>query len=100
MYALFLETKAARQIEDYAKQEELGQEWVELYQKRAYEEAIAYYSQYNFDPSGRTKEEVYSNYLVSKCLKEDSHKEIDIDQLFTWHLSKEGANFWEKIQGW
>lgn len=92
MYALFLETEAAAQIDRYAADNGLDAEAIK---QRAYAESLKQRRSYG---RGETEEDA-SNWWVERCLKDDSHKVIDVDACFTWSSSVEGHNYWRTIQG-
>lgn len=90
MYALFLESYAARQIDasyeaDLAKAEEV--------KLKAYANSIKVGNHYG---RGKTEEE-QSGWWVEQCLEGDRHKELDLNELFTWGITPEGQDFWAKI---
>lgn len=91
MYALFLESKAAQQIDAYVA--ENGGDAEEIKQK-----AYHYSTNTKDIVYGRGKTlEAQSSWWVNRCLKDDSHKNLDINSLFTWHETEEGKPFWLKI---
>lgn len=90
MYALFLETEAAAQIDRYVADK--GGD-AEAIKQRAYAESLKQRRHYG---RGNTEEEA-SNWWVERCLKDDSHKVIDINACFTWFQSVEGQGYWSNI---
>lgn len=80
MYALFLETRAAEQIDRYVA--ENGGDAEEIKQK-CYANTLA-----------RGHDD---NWWFNKCIKDDSHKECSVASLFLWRNSKEGQRYWEVI---
>lgn len=90
MYALFLESKAAQQIDAYVAAN--GGDAEEIKQK-------AYYNSIHVDRDyGRgAGPEEQSTWWVNLCLKGDLHKTLDINSSFTWSSTPEGQNFWIKI---
>lgn len=80
MYALFLETKAAEQIDRYVAVN--GGDAEEIKQK----------CYANAKPHGRN-----DDWWVNRCLNGDSHKDCSVDSLFTWRNTKEGIDYWERI---
>lgn len=83
MYALFLETRAAAQCDQYAQRKGIDAEELKI---RAYS-----YS----GLGARVKYD--DNWWVSRCLDNDSHKELDIMYLFTWNKTPEGTALWSSV---
>jgi hypothetical protein len=90
MYELFLETKAAQQIDDWVAQNPDRGYDAEDIKQRAYAHLLEQKS------NG-------SDYLVTRCINNDSHRSLDIDAAFIWRDTKEGHGLWERInnkEGW
>lgn len=84
MYELFLETEAARQIDDWVAQNPDRGYDVEEVLQRAYDNLLEQKS------NG-------SDYLVTRCINNDSHRSLNIDEAFIWSDTEEGHEFWERI---
>lgn len=85
MYELFLESKAAKQCKAYAEQNNMDAE--ELLQK----------CYTNNKMSVEAKRKNIENVWVDKCLKNNSHIQQSVDNLFTWNNTPEGHVFWSKV---
>lgn len=88
MYLLFLESKAAQQIRDYCAAHPDHEHTVEETLQRCYNNGKS------CDYSGCSEDG-----WVTKCLNEDSHKDVDVDMMFTWSETPEGREYWGDIQG-
>lgn len=77
MYALFLETEAASQIDRFVAAN--GGDAEDIKQK-CYANSV---------DQGKNE-----NWWVTKCLKGDSHKEYDVNILIDWEETPEGINYW------
>lgn len=83
MYALFLETEAAQQIDRYAEGKGLDAEEIK---RKCYTNAVT-----------RGKDD---NWWFERCIKNDAHKHHTVDSLFTWSKSPEGHDYWRNVQDW
>lgn len=88
MFVLFLESKAAQQIRDYCADHPEHFHTLEETLQRCYDNGkLCDYSE--CDEAG----------WVTKCLREDGHKDVNVDMMFTWSDTPEGRGYWSSIQG-
>lgn len=99
MYALFLESKAAREVRDYV----IHHPEIELEEllQRTYLRGQQAMAGDGWTPKvdDFTPEEVkeYEDWWVSGCLRDDAHVRYDVDMLFCWGETPEGGDFWEEV---
>lgn len=84
MYALFLETVAARQCERYALNHGLDAEKLK-------QDA---YANCNIGVHGAKQDD---DWWVKKCLYDDSHKVFTLNGLFLWRRTQQGEEFWRNV---
>jgi hypothetical protein len=90
MYALFLETEAAKQIDRYVVAHGGDGDAIKL---KCYINAQAYKLKREKDKS----QQAWDNWWVSRCLNGDSHTEQSIDSLMVWADTPEGHEYWYNI---
>ena len=98
MKALFLESRAAAEVRHYAANH--PEVDVQELLDRTYLRGLESNSGDGWTPNKEPSEEdaqVYSDWWVTRCLQNDSHKEVDIDQLFCWDETEEGEDFWQEV---
>lgn len=86
MYELFLETEACEQIDNWAADNNVDAEPIK---QACYKNA----------KRDRTDDQ-WSDWWVSRCLKNDAHKAQSVDSLMIWRDTPEGHEYWAKIAGW
>jgi len=89
MYDIFLETLACQQIDRYAKANDLSVEEAEDIKRSCYDNSNKYL--------GRKTQEGIDSYWINLCLKNDSHKYKDVDELMLWSGTPEGIDFWSGV---
>lgn len=99
MYALFLESYAARQVDEYCRRKGLNADEVKksLYRNGFEYKCFAYARRDRLIKAPLYVAEEYDNYWVTKCFAEDSHKHVDVDQMCCWEDTPEGGDFWRTI---
>lgn len=92
MYALFLETQAAAQIDRYVVTHGGDADAIKqaCYNNTFEQGKTVHYFK------GKTQEE-FDSWWVNKCLEGDYHKQYDVDSLFTWSHTPEGHGYWASI---
>lgn len=80
MYALFLETEAASEIDRFVADHGGDAEDIKL---KCYANSV--------------KDGKDDDWWISRCLNDDNHKEFTIYDLFYWRETPEGHEFWGEI---
>lgn len=80
MYALFLETEAAQQIDRYAQDKGVDAEEIK---QACYENAV--------------KGGLNSDWFINECLRGDKHKCLTVSGAFYWEGTVEGHKYWSSI---
>ncbi|SPF82088.1 hypothetical protein [Pseudomonas phage GP100] len=97
MYALFLESRAAEEVRQYAqvRPEVVVDDLLKLAYQRAIEEFVLVLADHSL--GGAEQQQRFDDWWVDQCLRDDAHKHQDVDRLFCWGNTPEGHEFWETI---
>lgn len=88
MYALFLETEAAEEIDRYVAANGGDAEDIK---QRCYKNAKEQYEEHHAS---------FDDWIVRQCLNDDLHETLNVDDLFIWRDTPEGHEYWAKIANW
>jgi hypothetical protein len=92
MKALFLESRAAAQITMYADEIDLDADGLAEMLENAYKYGRKYPNNFRWVDGIN-----YNDWWVTMCLKDDSHKSMDVNCLMAWASTPEGHAFWKNI---
>lgn len=102
MYALFLETRAAEEVRQYAQINPDVD--VDGLLKTTYQRALESFLSEEGDgwapytgPVSAEQQQKFDDWWVQLCLIDDMHKQQDVDMLFCWGETPEGGDFWEGV---
>lgn len=97
MYALFLETEAAQQIDRYAQDKGVDAEEIK---RKCYANAREYLTKCYANKIVDGSDGSWDNFWINDCLKDDAHKRWDIDSIMFWFKTPEGHVYWKSIHHW
>lgn len=97
MKALFLESRAARQIREWADKERQPDHRLEEVLEAAYNNGQVYFKYKQNVGYAGLKGITYDEWWVDMCLKGDLHKDVDINFLMEWIKTPEGQDFWSAV---
>lgn len=93
MYTLFLESKAAQQVDTYCAAKGLNADEVK---KSLYRNGLLSYSRHD-DLGWDDMFMKWDNHWVNMCLEDQRHRLINVDKMCIWVNTPEGHPFWSSI---